>query len=275
MLYLNAEDNPITWNKKNYLMAAAKRMGIEVRDAKNVSNPECVLNIQPIGTFLPGTAWTGLWHIDVCLNSDIPSVYYYLCNTVFVASDQMRTPYDKAQVLFQACDPVLHKRTIKEPEYDYVVCGLMGGAYNGERERLHRILAEKFKCLDAGNGKRPQEYVNALSQGKVQWVRTANTDGNYEMAAQRFFESLAIGPVLTNWTKDLPLTGLIEDVDYMAYRTDEEMVTKMYSLTRDPVLRERIATNGRNKALLYHSYDQRLASILNICREYDPTISPL
>lgn len=271
MLYLNAEDNPITWNKKNYLMAAAKRLGIEVKDAKNVSNPECVLNIQPFN-FLPGTHWTGLWHIDVCLQSDIPSVYYYLCNTVFVASNQMRVPYEKAQVLFQACDPVLHKRTISVPEYDYVVCGLMGGAYNGERERLHKILSEKFKCFDGGNGHKPKEYVDILSKGKVQWIRTANTDGGFEMAAQRFFESLAIGPVLTNWTKDLPLTGLIEDVDYMAYRTDEEMITKMYTLTRDEDLRNRIAENGRKKALLYHSYDQRLMSVLNICREYDTSI---
>ena len=271
MLYLNAEDNPITWNKKNYLMAAAKRLGYEVKDAKNISNPECVLNIQPFN-FLPGTHWTGIWHIDVCLNSDIPSVYYYLANDVFVASNQMRKPDVKAKVLFQACDPVLHKRADVPQEYDYVVCGLMGGAYNGERERLHRILAEKFKVLDAGNGKRPEEYVKNLSRGKVQWVRTANTEGNFEMAAQRFFECLALGPVLTNWTKDLPLTGLIEDVDYMAYRTDEEMVTKMYTLTRDPVLRDKIASNGRTKALLYHSYDQRLMSILNVCREYDSTI---
>jgi len=271
MLYLNADDNPVTLNKKNYLMRAAKRLGIDVRDAKNVSNPECVLNIQPF-SLLTGTHWTGLWHIDVCLNSDIPSVYYYLCNDVFVASDQMRTKYDKANVLFQACDPVLHKR-VGEPEYDYVVCGLMGGAYNGERDRLHRILADKFKSLDAGNGKKPEEYVKTLSKGRVQWVRTANTEGNYEMAAQRFFESLAIGPVLTNWTKDLPLTGLIEDVDYMAYRTEKEMVTKMYSLINDPDLRNRIANNGRNKALMYHTYEHRLMSVLNVCREYDESVT--
>lgn len=271
MLYLNAENNKVTWNKKNYLLAAAKRMGVNVQDVSGVANPECVLNIQPF-SFIKGTKWTGVWHIDVCLNSDIPAVYYYLCNTVFVASNQMRRPDVNAQVLFQACDPVLHKRQNVPQEYDYVVCGLMGGAYNGERERLHRILAQEFKCLDAGNGKPPQEYVNALSRGKVQWIRTANTDGGFEMAAQRFFESLAIGPVLTNYTKDLPLTGLIEDVDYMAYRDEKEMVDKMKLLLSDEEMRRKIATNGRNKALLYHSYDQRLASILNVCREYDNTL---
>jgi len=270
MLYINADDNPVTFNKKNYLMRAAERLGVEVRDAKGVSNPECVLNVQPFD-FLPGTHWTGLWHIDVCLNSDIPSVYYYLCNDVFVASDQMRTKYDKAKLLFQACDPVLHKR-VGEPEYDYVVCGLMGGAYNGERERLHRILAEKFKGFDGANGKRPEEYVKALSKGRVQWVRTANTEGNYEMAAQRFFESLAIGPVLTNWTKDLTLTGLVENEDYMAYRSERDMIKKMKLLLSNEGLRNRIATNGRNKALLYHTYEHRLMSILNVCREYDESI---
>jgi len=272
MLYLNADDNPITFNKKNYLMRAAKRLGIDVRDAKGVSNPECVLNIQPF-SFLTGTHWTGVWHIDVCLDSDIPSVYYYLCNDVFVASNQMRLKNDKAKVLFQACDPVLHRR-IPEivQEYDFVACGLMGGAYNGERERLFRKLSEKFITCDMGNGKKPEEYVKILNKGKIQWIRTANTNLGFEMAAQRFFECLAIGPVLTNYTKDLPLTGLIEDVDYMAYRTDEECIEKMELLLKDEELRNRIATNGRNKALMYHTYEHRLMSILNICREYDKSI---
>jgi hypothetical protein len=184
----------------------------------------------------------------------------------------MRVKYDKAKLLFQACDPVLHKR-VGVPEYDYVVCGLMGGAYNGERERLHRILAEKFKSFDGANGHRPEQYVKTLSKGRVQWVRTANTEGNFEMAAQRFFESLAIGPVLTNWTDDLPLTGLVENEDYMAYRNDQECIEKMELLLNDEELRNKIATNGRNKALLLHTYEHRLISILNVCREYDKSIN--
>lgn len=273
MLYLNADNNKITWNKKNYLLAAAQRLGIRVLDAYGVSNPECVLNIQPFETFLPGTHWTGLWHIDVCLNSDIPSQYYYLAKDVFVASNQMKNPYDKAKILFQACDPILDRRIPEiQQEYDFVVCGLMGGAYNGERERLFNVLAEKFKTANFGSSKTPQEYVNILNKAKVQWIRTANTEGNFEMAAQRFFECLAIGPVLTNWTKDLPLTGLIEDVDYMAYRDDKECIKKMELLLKDDELRNKIATNGRIKALTYHSYEHRLMSILNICREYDSSI---
>jgi hypothetical protein len=268
MLYLNAENNKVTWNKKNYLLEAAKRLGIKVKDAHGVVNPECVLNIQPFGTFLPGCKWTGIWHIDVCLDSHIPDQYYYLANDVFVASNQMIKKYDKAKVLFQACDPILDRRIpeIKQ-EYDFVACGLMGGAYNGERERLFNILAEKFKTANLGSGLAPHKYVEVLNRGKIQWVRTANA--SKEMAAQRFFESLAIGPVLTNWTDDLPLTGLIEDEDYMAYRNDQECIEKMELLLNDEELRNKIATNGRIKALTYHTYDHRLMSILNICREYE------
>jgi spore maturation protein CgeB len=80
---------------------------------------------------------------------------------------------------------------------------------------------------------------------------------------KRFFECLAIGPVLTNYVPDLESTGLIEGEDYLAYRTDAELLSKMKQLVTNPEFAQKIAINGRKKALELHTYEQRLETILS------------
>jgi hypothetical protein len=68
-LYLNcvkAKDQ-VTWNKADYLLAAAARLGIDVGLWQGqLVNPEFVLNIEPFhGISLKERKWTGIWEIDV------------------------------------------------------------------------------------------------------------------------------------------------------------------------------------------------------------------
>ena len=66
ILYLSCQDNPITFNKKNYLLRAAKRLGLYwIKDYDGSSNPEYILNIEPYEQFYKGTKWTGIWEIDL------------------------------------------------------------------------------------------------------------------------------------------------------------------------------------------------------------------
>ena len=52
ILYLSCQDNPITFNKKNYLLRAAKRLGLYlIKDYDGSSNPEYILNIEPYEQF--------------------------------------------------------------------------------------------------------------------------------------------------------------------------------------------------------------------------------
>ncbi len=103
-LYLNSEKDKtlVSWTKKDYLLAAAKRLGLDwIKDIKEVPGPhEYVLNIQPCEIH-KGVEWTGLWHIDVSLDSDFPD-YYGDVDTVFVSSSVGVRPYKKQIVLFQA-----------------------------------------------------------------------------------------------------------------------------------------------------------------------------
>jgi hypothetical protein len=272
IIALNCDDNEITFNKKNYLLRAARRLdwGI-VGDIKEIRPPyDYILNIQPC-TLLMGKKWTGLWHIDILLNSYIPANEYGLVDTVFVASthSQCLNTYNKALTLFQACDPVLHRRIPEiKPEFDYVLCGSMGVPIYEQRENMHKLLRDKYTYGDFGKNHKPEEYVAYLNKGRVQWVRSGTGPHGKSNIAQRFFESLAIGPVLTNWTDDLLATGLIEGEDYLAYHDGPEMMGKMEKLISDEKYRNYIAENGRKKALMYHSYEQRLMAIFNIVNEF-------
>lgn len=257
MIYLNRKDNPITWNKANYLDRAAQRLGLDVFG----DSDEYVLNIEPCDIRL-GKKWTGLWHIDCLLNNNWENQYrqrYDEMDAIFTAC---LSDHPRAQLLLQAIDPI-HTR-VGKPLYDFVSCGSNShslGIYQ-ERNRLVSLLAQHFAWKELGNGHRPQEYVKMISQARVQFIRSMDVDGRGEIA-QRFFECLAIGPVLTNWVPELEYTGLIEDVDYLAYRSDEELLRKMKILIENEEYRDQVAASGRKKAILHHTYEHRLISILN------------
>jgi len=272
-LYLNSQDNEITWNKKNYLLAAAKRLGIEnyILDYNTSPGhvPENILNIEPYGALVTGTNWTGSWWIDTLLNNPKFNSEHPHIDTIFLAGSSPKIEQrDKQFLLFQAADPEIHKPLPVEKDCDFILAGTMGLDIYRERERLINLLKEKgFVYVGAGKGFKPDEYVKQLNRAKVQFIRSMSVDGHGEIA-QRFFECLAIGPVLTNDVDDLKHTGLVEGEDYLSYNTDEEAIEKMKKLVEEPDYANTIALNGRYKSALYHQYEHRLITILNECQKY-------
>ncbi len=257
-MILNSKEHPPTWNKRHYLEKAAERLGIKLED------DGWILNIEPC-EIKYGTQGTMLWHIDVLLNNSSENKYrqvYDRMNHIFTAD---LSDHPRAKLLLQAIDPVIHRRYTDIPQdVDFVISGSYGhsqGIYN-QRNYLTGLLKERFTYSDEGNGKPPEEYIKGLNRAKVQFIRSMDVNGRGEIA-QRFFECLAIGPVLTNWVPELEHTGLIEDTHYMAYRNDEEMLRKMKVLIDNDELRDKIAVAGRQAALLNHTYEHRLISILN------------
>jgi len=265
-LYLNSEKDQglVSWTKKDYLLAAAKRLGIDsVKDIKDGQGPhDYILNIQPC-VIMKGVKWTGLWHIDVSMDSDFPDQYDQV-DTVFVASSVGIRPYKKQIVMFQACDPTFYYPEMEKP-HDLVFCGSTTPASLYEkRGRIYALMKEKYQCKTDAKGKVPLDYIATISTSKIQLVQPVITKkSKYGMCAQRFFECLAIGPVLCDWTPDLDLLGLVEGRDYLAYRNDKALIKNMDRLVKSKSLRSRIAKNGRIQALNLHTYEARLISILN------------
>jgi len=270
-LYLNSEKDQslVTWTKKDYLLEAAKRLGLDfIKDIKDDPGPHgYVLNIQPCEIH-KGSRWTGLWHIDVLLDSDFPD-HYGQVDTVFVASSRGVRPIKNQIVMFQACDPAFHRPEAKKT-HDLVFCGSRGPAtIYTERDRVFTLLEKKYDCVTVPDRNPPETYIDIISTSRVQLVQSGTTkDNEWGMCAQRFFECLAIGPVLCDWTPDLDLLGLVEGRDYLAYRDDKELISNMDRLLKSKKLRDRIAKSGRQQALHLHTYEHRLVSILNTINEY-------
>lgn len=275
-LFLNCLDNEVTMNKKNYLLRAAERLGItNVVDIKRREGDEptdYILNIEPY-TFLKGYKWTGVWEIDVLCDRQVMGPNWAFCDDIFIAvstlPNRLKQGYKNVRLLLQACDKDLHKRNDKiAVDFDMVFATTSGAPYHTKRAELESKLAVRYITGLYGVGVRPEEYVSRLSRAKIQFVRSMNTGIAEGELAQRFFECLAIGPVITNKVKDLEYTNLVEGEDYFAYEDDDEMFRKIDILLTNKELADNMAESGRKKALIHHTYESRLMSIINIAKEY-------
>lgn len=270
ILYLNCDKDPLnkSFTKADYLLRATNKYGVTVQMYTPSIQPDYVLNIEPFHHFVQGTKWTGVWEIDVlCDRREMSDSNWAVSDSVFVAvstiPSRLNNMAHKAQLLFQAIDPTIHKRIDSiQQTYDYVLCGSNGLAIYHKRDKAFKLLSQNFNYIDYKKGFSPEEYIKKLNTAKVQFIRSMNTPIGDGELAQRFFECLAIGPVLTNDCFDLQFTDLVEGVDYMSYKDDREMLAKMKLLVEDATLRNSIAENGRKKGLLFHTYSNRLNTII-------------
>lgn len=267
-LALNCINEGVSLNRKQSLLAAAERMSIKDIEIIDGDEGDYVLNIQPFN-FAKGKEWTGMWHIDVMLGGD-PVKYYDDVDSLFVSSPTMSDPRPWAIPLFQGIDPLLHRRLPHiVQEYDFIICGSVGEPFHKERAHTYDVLKEAgFTYKDYGKGLGPEEYVRNYNTAKVQFVRSGAANDLDGALAQRFFESLAIGPTLVNYSNDLMYTGLSEERHYLSYKNDEEMVSQMKWLLDSYNRRNNMHAAARELSLTLHTYEHRLISITNVIKDH-------
>lgn len=267
-LYLNCNDNDFSFNKKQYLLRAAKRLGIDfVKDIVQVGDEpkDYVLNIEPYD-FVKGNKWTGIWEIDLLLDrKQLSEKEWESADTVFTAISTVPPRFKKFRTVLlpQAVDSEIH-RFFPDITKTSDVCfmGSMHDPTYRKRIEAYELLKKHFNCQFYDKTK-IEDYMSKANGARVQFIRSMATDIADGELAQRFFECLAVGPVLTNYVKDLEHTGLVEGEDYLSYRDDFEMLTKLRYLLDNPEYANKVAINGRRKAGLYHLYEHRLITISN------------
>lgn len=271
-LYLNCDPNigNVAFTKKDYLLYAANKLGINnIVDYQGEKDVEYVLNIEPYSTFVKGTKWTGIWEIDLLMDRlEMKEENWEVADTIFIAIStipkRMEKFRDKTKLLFQACEPDFHKYdpTI-DKKYDFVLAGTQTLFIYKEREKaIQTLIKSGFSFADLGKNHAPKEYGMKLNKARVQFIRSMKTKIADGEIAQRFFECLAIGPVLTNRVEDLKKTGLKEGEDFLAYGDEAGMIRQMRDLINTPHYADKIAEAGRKKALTMHTYENRLQEIL-------------
>lgn len=281
ILYLNCykPESQKTWNKADYLLAAAESLGISdrIKLYHNESNPEYIINIEPFVRFVKGSKYTSIWEIDMTFDrAEMNLSNWIASNMVFVANsnlpDRMRAYQGPKIILFQACDPLIHRRIPEiKPQYDFVFSGSIGLGVYKERERCMELLRKEGFSFNSYGKEHPiDQYVRDINNGRVQFIRSAGKEKiATSQVEQRFFECLAIGPVLKDYHPDLEKLGLSEGEDFFWYKNDVEMLEKMHYLIDNPKFASTMANKGREKALTYHSYQHRLVTIINLIKEYE------
>jgi hypothetical protein len=285
IVYLNCykPDSQKTWTKADYLIAAADFLGIShhIKLYQGEPNPEYVINIEPFQRFIKGTKWTAIYEIDMTFDRQEMNLSNWIASDmVFVANSNLPSRMEAYQgpktLLFQACDPSIHRRiTSIKPQYDFVFSGSNDSELRGERNRTMTLLRKHgFTFCDFGKEHPLLKYVEYLNQGRVQFIRSANKEEvAMSQVEQRFFECLAIGPVLKDYHPDLEKLNLVEGEDFFWYKNDDEMLLKMRHLIDNPKFASVMAKKGREKSLQYHSYFHRLVTIINLIKEHDQTLT--
>lgn len=273
-------------SKADYLMLAAEAEGIDyVKRWDESCSAEYVLNIHPyhkdykVVQWQKGSRWTGNWEMDNLVCRERQQESWDDTDTVFLCNRFNWKPnHDrKFEFLYEACWPSLYDFNIK-PEVDFVQIGTTKDEHhwkdfgeNGpspatdiyaERSRLYDLLSSKYQVEYHGEYLDTKEYLKTLARGRIQFIQSMHVLDENEIA-QRFWESLPIGPVITSWSPTLKDLDLVEGQDYLAYYSDSDLLEKVNRLLTDKEYYRRIQVCGKLAALERHTYKERLHQLIN------------
>lgn len=271
-------------SKADYLELAAQAEGIDyVRRWEEGCGAEYVLNIHPyhkdykIVEWRKGSKWTGNWEMDNLVCRERQQESWDQTDTVFLCNRFQWKPHypRKFEYLYEACWPPLYEEV--DPVVDFVQIGTLKDEHhwrdfgvNGpcpqtdiytERRRLYSLLSTKYQVEYHNEYQTVREYLSTLSRGRIQFIQSMHVLGENEIA-QRFWESLPIGPVLTCYSPTLDNLDLVEGEDYLVYRSDTDLMEKAHWLLTDKNYYNKIKQQGR-KAAKRHTYIQRLNQLIS------------
>ncbi len=159
-----------------------------------------------------------------------------------------------------ACSPELHALPPMERDIDVSYVGSLSAEENGRR---HFLLQEVAKCFSNHCIGRfwPEEMAEVYARSRIVVNCCHNRDVN-----MRVFEAMASGALLITDEADGLEELFIDGTDLIIYRSDDELVDCIRHYLQDDAAREQIARAGQEKVLTGHTYDHRLAVMLDVIR---------
>lgn len=139
--------------------------------------------------------------------------------------------------------------------------GMTQGAFYQRRREWIPRLASSFRMNDWARTYSLREVPEIYRRSRV--VVNIGRDDFPEDANLRVFEALASGALLvTSLPTELAALGFEERVHFVGYHHESEILGIVRRFLRDEPARSRIAQAGREKVLRDHTYDCRVAEIL-------------
>lgn len=200
------------------------------------------------------------WHLTWAKNFD----FTFLAQQEYV--ERFRAAGLNAHWLPLACDPEIHAAANIAKQHDLSFVGSL--SHNPRRQDLLRRLDETIgvyceRCWW-------DDMARVISESRITFNSAVKNDLN-----MRVFEALSIGTLLL--TDPAPSSGLEtlfrDGEDLALYRTDGELPEVADFYLQNDLLREQIAARGRQIVHAAHTYEHRIAELLEVMTGTRPTTS--
>jgi hypothetical protein len=213
---------------------------------------------------------TAVFHIDTYVTPERRMRWSAMYDYAFVFhpgyDEQFRAAgIPGARLLPHAAERDLFGRPESDRRFDVGWVGVTGRSIYGSRDRVLAELQSRFTMNETGRRYTPEEMADIYCVSKI--VVNISRDDFPQDANMRCFEAMAAGALLiTKSPSELTALGFEEGSHFVGYRESSEVAGIVaHWLERDSE-REVIARRARNLVLTEHTYDARVATILETVR---------
>ncbi|HJQ38769.1 MAG TPA: glycosyltransferase [Thermoanaerobaculia bacterium] len=170
-----------------------------------------------------------------------------------------------ARLLPHAAERDLFEQPELERRFEVGWVGRAGRSIYSERDRILAALAANFRTNDVARYYTPEEMAEVYQASKI--VVNVSRDDYPRDANMRCFEAMAGGALLlTRTPTELTKLGFQEEVHFATYRGAEDVVGIAADWLRREDERSEVAARARALVLREHTYDARVATILDAIR---------
>ncbi len=165
--------------------------------------------------------------------------------------------HPQAHWLPLAADPTVHRPYDVPKRYDIAFVGATGPGYERRHALLAR-LAQRFTLNDYTRSYTPDAMARVYSEGRLGFNCSIRREVN-----MRLFEGPATGTALLTDHIDNGLSALMTDSEHVVLYDDDTLFEQVEELLHDTERRERIARQGYAHVHAHHTYDHRVATLLD------------
>jgi len=165
--------------------------------------------------------------------------------------------HPQAHWLPLAADPTIHRPYALPKRYDIAFVGATGPGYERRRALLAR-LAQRFTLNDYTRSYTPDAMARVYSEARLVFNCALRHEVN-----MRVFEGPATGTALLTDRIDNGLAALMTDGAHVVLYDDDTLVARAAELLGDEAARARIAAQGYAHVQAHHTYDHRVATLLD------------
>lgn len=291
VIILNCREDEITRERLGF-HSALERVGEVVVAPVRVVTPESVESVD--GRCFRASDVQGLWHLDPPItpiplglpSATFPTVWVHMDAAVAVKWRSLwsrlvdvagvcgwdGSGYTPKGFYRMVCQPCAARRewfdeSGSNEEFDIGWVGVVHGHIFSRRARLMAQIVRRYR-MNPNWEERISEHDVLPIYRRAKIVVNLHRDDIEPWFNVRFFEAVASGALaIIEQPTRLNLEGMRDGEHFIGYRSDADLFAKLDYYLAHPAERRRIAAAGKELVRQKHTYDDRVAELLDVIRE--------